>query len=67
MAKQKTRKSLKNRIKVTGTGKLLHRSTHIRHLRTHKSKAQRRRLSIQKETVGALRKKFRKMLPYDVR
>jgi large subunit ribosomal protein L35 len=41
--KVKTRKTVSKRFKVTGTGKLVHRTQGRRHLRRNKSKSRQRR------------------------
>lgn len=43
MPKIKTRKVASKRFKVTGTGKIIHRTKGIRHLRKTKNKARQRR------------------------
>jgi large subunit ribosomal protein L35 len=60
--KQKTRKSLAKRIKVTATGKVIRRTQNMRHLRRHKSKAQIRRMKATKFLTGVARKKVLRML-----
>lgn len=60
--KQKTRKSALKRFKVTGTGKILHRSQGFRHLRTKKGKRNLRRLKQLKPVLGAFKRKIKKML-----
>lgn len=60
--KQKTRKSLAKRVKVTATGKVIRRTQNMRHLRRHKSKAQIRRMKATKFLVGAARRKVMRML-----
>lgn len=60
--KQKSRKSLTRRIKVTATGKLIRRTQNMRHLRRRKSKAQIRRMKTVKFVTGETRKKIMKML-----
>jgi large subunit ribosomal protein L35 len=45
MPKQKTHSGMKKRIKVTGTGKLLHEQTNKRHLLEVKSSSRTRRIS----------------------
>ena len=45
MPKMKTHSGTKKRIKVTGTGKLTHERTHLRHLLEVKSSRRTRRLS----------------------
>lgn len=44
MPKMKTKKSLKRRIKVTGTGKLMHHREGRRHLQSGKRAKRRRKL-----------------------
>lgn len=62
MTKQKTRKSLAKRIKVTKTGKVIRRTQNMRHLRRRKSKAQIRRMKATKFLKGTIRKKVTRML-----
>jgi len=62
MPKMKTKKSLLRRVKVTGSGKILHASNFKRHLRRTKSKSQLRRLKGTKEFIPAFAKKARKAL-----
>jgi large subunit ribosomal protein L35 len=61
MPKQKTRKSITKRFKVTGTGKVLHRRSFRRHLNEKKSashKRQGRKLVKINKTYGDKIKKF---------
>ncbi len=44
MPKMKTKKALKKRVKVTGTGKLKRSHSHISHLSHNKSQKQKRHL-----------------------
>lgn len=44
MPKQKTRKSVKKRFRLTATGKVMHRQAGTSHLATRKSKKRRRQL-----------------------
>jgi large subunit ribosomal protein L35 len=60
--KHRTRKSAAKRFKVTASGKVLHRSHHIRHLKTGKSNSQVRRLNQMKELTGVQGKKIKQML-----
>lgn len=60
--KQKTRKSLAKRVKITATGKVIRRTQNMRHLRRHKSKAQIRRMKATKFVTGRARKKIMRML-----
>lgn len=60
--KQKTRKSAVKRFKVTASGKLLHRSQGMQHLRSKKSKKNIRSLKTLKQVTGAFEKKIKKMI-----
>jgi large subunit ribosomal protein L35 len=60
--KHRTRKAALKRFKITKTGKVLHRSQHIRHLQSKKSKSQLRRLSKLKAVKGVFEKKILRML-----
>lgn len=60
--KLKTKKSVAKRFKITAGGKVLHRSHGMRHLRTHKSKAQIRRLKKVKILWKAIAIKVKKSL-----
>ncbi len=64
MAKQKmkTRKSVKRRFKITKTGKVLRRGSHIRHLRRKKKKSRIRAQKLPKEVKGAWKGKVKKLL-----
>jgi large subunit ribosomal protein L35 len=60
--KQRTHKGAAKRFKVTGSGKIMHRSPTLRHLRSSKSKGQIRKLKMMKEIKGAHARKIKKML-----
>lgn len=60
--KTKTRKAAAKRFKVTKTGKVLHRSQNLRHLRTVKGKRNQRRLKLMKELGGKFASKIKKMM-----
>jgi large subunit ribosomal protein L35 len=60
--KMKTKKSIKRRFKVTKTGKVLRRGSHIRHLKRKKSKSRLRRQKLAKEVKGAWKRKVKKLL-----
>ena len=62
MPKQKVRKSIKKRFKVTKNGLVLHRSHGMRHKRTNKSKAQVRRLKRVKSLHSTIAIKIKKLL-----
>jgi len=62
MPKQKTRKSVKKRFKITKTGKVLRRGTHIRHLKANESKRKTRRKKGMKKVKGKMAKKIKKAL-----
>ena len=60
--KQKTHKGASKRFRVTRTGKVLHRSQFLRHLRSSKSKRQVRDLKHMKPLVNNLAKKVKQAL-----
>jgi len=60
--KQKTRKIVAKRFKLTGTGKLLRRKPTMRHLRRKKNKKQIRRFRKYVEVTGKLAKKIKSQL-----
>lgn len=60
--KFKVRKSVRNRFKITKTGKVMHQPAFGRHLRRKKSRKQIRRLKRTKEIKGAFAKKIKKLL-----
>lgn len=60
--KQKTRKSAAARFKVTKSGKVLHRSQQLRHLRSQKSKRRIRSLKQMKQLTTTFSSKIKKML-----
>lgn len=60
--KVKSRKSLAKRFKITPTGKIMFRGSHIRHLRRKKSKSNIRRQKVNQEMTGAWKIKIKKLL-----
>ncbi len=58
----KTNKLLSRRVKITATGKILHRSNFKRHLGRNKSASQKRRLKLTQEFKGAFANKVKKSL-----
>lgn len=60
--KMKIRKSIKRRFKITKTGKVLRRGSHVRHLRRKKKKGQLRAQKIPQEMTGVWKKKVKKLL-----
>lgn len=62
MPKQKTRKSITRRFRVTKTGKVLRRQGFKRHLNAKKSASKKRRLRRVVETNKPLAKKIKKLL-----
>ena len=60
--KMKTRKSVKRRFKITKTGKVLRRGSHVRHLRRKKKKSRIRKQKLPKEVKGAWKRKVKKLL-----
>ena len=62
MPKQKTRRAVLKRFKITKTGKVLRRSQGMRHLRRRKSKKAIRRYNVPKQVTGKWAKKIKRML-----
>jgi large subunit ribosomal protein L35 len=62
MPKQKTHSGTKKRIKVTGSGKLMHERTHKRHLLEHKPSRRTRRLTGTVQLAPSERKRVRRLL-----
>lgn len=60
--KQKTRKAVARRFKITASGKVLRRRQNMRHLRTNKSKKTIRRYRKPVEVTGKYAKKIKQML-----
>ena len=62
MNKRKTSKSAAKRFKVTGSGKLMRRHSHARHILTKKPRKRVRKLTTASEVSKADRSRVRKML-----
>lgn len=60
--KFKPRNSVKKRFKITKTGKVIRRSTHLRHLKKSERKSTSRRKKVPKLVTGKMAKKVKKML-----
>lgn len=60
--KQKTRKGVIARFKITATGKVLRRAQNRRHLRRKKSKRAIRSSKIPKQVTGKFAKKIKQMM-----
>ncbi len=60
--KMKIRKSIKRRFKVTKTGKVLRRGSHVRHIRRKKNKGQVRAQKLPQEVKGSWKRKIKKLL-----
>ena len=60
--KQKTRKGVSKRFKVTASGKVLRRNQNMRHLRRKKSKKAIRAYRIPSQVKGKWAKKIKRML-----
>lgn len=60
--KQKTRKSVVKRFKVSPKGKVLHRGQSFRHLRSKKNKSWLRRKKKMQKVTGGYKRKVLKML-----
>lgn len=59
--KQKVRKSVIRRFKITKNGKVLFRGSHVKHLRRKKRKGQVRAQKVPKQMKGAWKKKIKKL------
>lgn len=64
MPKLKTRKVAAKRFKVTGTGKLVHRTQGMRHIRRRKDKRQQRRQDRGAVLEKAMEQHVKTYLPY---
>jgi len=62
MSKQKTHKGAAKRFKITKSGKLMHRSHYLRHLRSGKGRKRVRSLKQMKTVTGTIEKKIKKLL-----
>lgn len=62
MPKQKVRKIVAKRFKITATGKVMRRHQNSRHLRVNKSAKAIRRYRVPIEVTGEMAKKIKKML-----
>jgi len=60
--KQKTKKSVSKRFRITKKGKVLHRSSFSRHLRKNKSKTQKGKYKKVKELKGRMARKIKKIM-----
>jgi large subunit ribosomal protein L35 len=60
--KQKTRKSISKRFKLTKNGKILRRTIGIRHLKASKSKKRSRRQKAANYVEGKIAKKLKRVL-----
>jgi large subunit ribosomal protein L35 len=60
--KQKTRKGVSKRFKITGTGKVLRRAQNMRHLRRKKSKKAKRNYNLMQQVTGKWARKIKRML-----
>jgi large subunit ribosomal protein L35 len=64
MPKLKTHKGAAKRFKKTGTGKIIRRHSHARHILTSKSPARKRRLAQGVQIDKTNEKAVKDMLPY---
>jgi large subunit ribosomal protein L35 len=62
MPKQKTRKSISKRFKLTKTGKILRRTAGMRHLKASKSKKRSRRQKQINYVIGKVAQKLKKFI-----
>ena len=64
MSKLKTHKGVKRRVKITGTGKLMHGRSGRRHLLTGKSSRRMKHLRGAKQVAEVQEEMLRRLLPY---
>jgi large subunit ribosomal protein L35 len=62
--KIKTRKAVARRFRITKTGKVLFRGSHVRHLRRKKTKARLRRQKVPQQIRGAVASKIKRVVGY---
>jgi large subunit ribosomal protein L35 len=62
MPKQKTHKGTAKRVRITGTGKLMHEQANNQHKFEHKSSTRKRRLDRDEAVSPADAKKLKKLL-----
>ena len=62
MPKQKIKRSIARRFKITKTGKVMFRHQYNGHLKAHKSGSRKRRLNVPGVLYPAFAKKVKKML-----
>ena len=62
MPKMKSHSGTKKRVKVTGSGKLMHRQANLGHLNAHKSSKPLRRLKANTEMAGSDLKQAKALL-----
>ena len=62
MPKMKTHSGAKKRFKITGSGKIMRRSSNLNHILEKKAPARKRRLHGETEVTGGKRKHVRKQL-----
>lgn len=60
--KRRSKRSLTRRVKVSATGKIMRRTQNMRHLRSHKGKAQIRRMKTVKFLTGMTGRRIKKIL-----
>jgi large subunit ribosomal protein L35 len=60
--KQKTRKGVAKRFKITGSGRVMRRKQNMRHLRSNKSKKTKRNYRLMVEVKGKWAKKIKRMM-----
>ena len=65
MPKTKTKKAAQKRFKITGSGRILHRSTRLNHLLSKKSSKRKRRMARPSEVTGKQRRAVHRLLPHD--
>lgn len=64
MPKMKTHSGIKKRVKITGSGKVMFKSTGLRHLNMRKTKANKRRKGKMEQLIKGFEKVVYRMMPY---
>lgn len=66
MGKAKTKRAAKKRFKITGSGRIMRKSTRLNHLLGTKPRKRKRRLGMPSEVIGGQRKAVEKLMPTDI-
>jgi len=61
--KMRTKQAAAKRLKVTASGRVVHRKTKLNHLLSKKTRRMKRRLGLGGEVTGRQKRKIHKLLP----